>query len=72
MRALACVFLLFALASAPAHAQQAATCADDDAVCAEASMAQPAVEVAGVQTTPSDARQIGEDEPFIINDGFGD
>jgi hypothetical protein len=34
--------------------------------------ATPAVEVAGVQTAPDDARQPGEADPFIINDGFGD
>jgi hypothetical protein len=30
------------------------------------------VEVAGVQTSSDDARDAGESEPFIINDGFGD
>jgi hypothetical protein len=30
------------------------------------------IEVAGVQATPDDARQPGEDEPFIINGSFGD
>jgi len=34
--------------------------------------ATPAVEVGGVQTSPDDARQPGEADPFIINDGFGD
>jgi hypothetical protein len=34
--------------------------------------ATPAVEVAGVQTSADDARQPGESDPFIINDGFGD
>jgi hypothetical protein len=32
----------------------------------------PDVEIAGVQTSADDARQPGEAEPFIINDGFGD
>jgi hypothetical protein len=47
------------------------TCADDDAACLEA-VPRPSVDVAGVQTAPDDARQPGEDEPFIINSGFGD
>jgi hypothetical protein len=53
-------------------------CADNDAYCADATPALlladagTGVEVAGVQTTASDARETGEDEPFIINDGFGD
>ena len=34
--------------------------------------ATQAIEVAGVQTSADDARQVGEAEPFIINDGFGD
>jgi len=32
----------------------------------------PPIEVAGVQTSADDARQAGEADPFIINDGFGD
>ncbi len=34
--------------------------------------ATQAIEVAGVQTSADDARQLGEADPFIINDGFGD
>jgi hypothetical protein len=52
----------------PTPAPDAAACADQD-VCPAP---QPQVEVAGVQSSADDAREPGESEPFIINDGFGD
>ena len=70
MRALVAAALLLA-----AYAQELPlTCADDDQVCelGAPTLPQPGIEVAGVQATPDDARQAGEDEPFIINSGFGD
>lgn len=55
-------------------------CADDDSYCTDATPAllladagtATGVEVAGVQTTADDARAPGEDEPYIVNTGFGD
>jgi hypothetical protein len=67
--------VLLCLMVQPAAAQESPlTCADDDRVCELGAPAapQPGVEVAGVQATPDDARQPEEDEPFIINSGFGD
>jgi hypothetical protein len=75
---LAAAWLVWAAAATSSACAQAApapapalTCADQDAACqdGQAPVAQP--EVAGVQTSADDARQPGEDEPFIINDGFG-
>jgi hypothetical protein len=69
------VAVALALSATSAFAQPAPpipqTCADSDAVCFPAEPA-PAIEVAGVQATPDDARLPDESEPFIINDGFGD
>jgi hypothetical protein len=53
-------------------------CADEDAYCSDATPAMlladtgASIEVAGVQTAADDARTPAEDEPFIVNTGFGD
>jgi hypothetical protein len=74
MRALLSLAAALSLTATAAYAQPAPsmpTCADDDAVCAEATPRLD-VDVAGVQTSATDAREPGETEPFIINAGFGD
>ena len=61
---------LAAAAQTTAEPTQQPTC-DDPSNC-PAARDQQQVEVAGVQTSPDDARMPGETEDFIINDGFGD
>jgi len=61
--------------SAPPPPPDPSASCDTQAACPDqvpVAVATPAVEVAGVQTSPDDARQPGESDPFIINDGFGD
>ena len=74
MRSLAAALLLVLGTTLPAAAQSATDQSDspDAAQAADVTAPSPEVEVAGVQTSADDARQPGESEPFIVNDGFGD
>jgi hypothetical protein len=65
--------LLGAVGPAPAAADGDPTVVCDDVTaCPEIQTGAPVIEVAGVQVSADDAREAGEVEPFIINDGFGD